>query len=98
MFRHIVMFRWAGNASDERRARTLRELARLGELVSGLGTLRVGTDAGLAAGNFDVVVTVDFAGPDGYLSYAQHPEHLRVIAEHIKPAVAARSAIQYQVS
>lgn len=97
MFRHIVMFRWAADASDERRARVLRELARLGTLIRGLGVLQVATDAGLVAGNFDVVVTVDFADPDGYLAYAQHPEHLRVIAEHIKPAVSARSAIQYEI-
>lgn len=97
MFRHIVMFRWAADASEERRARTLRELARLGTQVKDLGVLQVGTDAGLVAGNYDVVITVDFADPDGYLAYAQHPEHLRAIAEHIKPAVSARSAIQYEI-
>jgi hypothetical protein len=97
MFRHTVMFRWAPEASPERRARTLEELAGLGDRVSDLGTLRVGVDAGLVAGNFDVVVTVDFADAGGYLAYAEHPEHLRVIADHIKPAVSARSAIQYEV-
>ncbi|MFA9566002.1 MAG: Dabb family protein, partial [Acidimicrobiales bacterium] len=42
-------------------------------------------------------VLADFADEDAYRAYAAHAEHQRVIADHIKPILTARTAVQYRV-
>ena len=97
MFRHVVMFRWSAVADPAAVTRAFEELARLPGLVPSLSHLSVGGDAHLAAGNFDAVVVADFDDADGYLAYADHPEHVRVISDHLRPLIAERVAVQYAI-
>jgi hypothetical protein len=39
----------------------------------------------------------DFPDVEAFHRYAQDPVHLSVIAEHVRPWLAGRSAIQYQL-
>lgn len=94
-FRHVVMFRWAADAPSERRTAALDALHRLTEQMAGLGTLTVGTDAGLAAGNADVVVVADFPSEQAYLDYAGDPRHQDVVQNYLRPAIAERVALQH---
>ena len=49
-------------------------------------------------GNYDLVVVADFDDVDGYLVYRDHPDHQAVIAEHIRPILADRAAVQYHLA
>lgn len=96
-FRHVVMFRWTAESSAEQRAAAITALQEFGREVADLGRLAVGTDVGLAEGNFDAVVVVDFAERADYLAYANDPRHVKVVGEHLRPILAERVAVQHEL-
>ena len=97
MIRHVVIFTWSAAADARRRAESVQALRGLRQEVGGMQSLVVAEDAGLSDGNGDVVLIADFADVEAYYRYAQDPVHLAVVAEHVRPWLAARSALQYQV-
>ena len=97
MLRHVVLFTWSDDADPERRRTTLDALRRLREDVGGMTSLAVSEDAGLVEGNAHTVLVADFPDAGAFRRYAQDPTHLEVIAEHVRPWLAARTAVQYQV-
>jgi len=97
MIRHVVIFRWSDAADARQRARTIQALRRLRQEVGGMSTLIVAEDAGLSDGNADTVLIADFPDVEAFYRYAQDPVHLAVVAEHVRPWLAARSALQYQI-
>ena len=97
MIRHVVIFTWSAAADAQRRKESVAALRRLRQEVGGMASLVVAEDAGLADGNADVVLIADFPDVEAFHRYAQDPVHLAVVAEHVRPWLAARSAIQYQV-
>ncbi|MER6174489.1 Dabb family protein [Streptosporangium sp. NPDC001681] len=97
MFRHVVLFTWAQEATDEQRARVATELGKLPEAITEIRSYTLGTDAGVNPGNHQFAVVADFDNVDDYLAYRDHPLHQAVIAEHIKPIVASRAAIQFEL-
>ena len=97
MIRHVVVFTWSPDADADRRAATVAALRRLPEEVGGMTSLVVGEDAGLADGNADTVLVADFPDEEAFSRYAQDPVHQAVIAEHVRPWLAARGAVQYRV-
>lgn len=97
MLRHVVLFSWSDPADADRRARTLAAVRALEHEVGGMVSFAVGDDAGLAEGNAHTAVVADFPDAEAYRRYAGHPRHLEVIAEHIQPWLATRTAVQYEV-
>jgi Stress responsive A/B Barrel Domain len=97
MLRHVVLFTWSDSADEQRRATTLAALRRLPEDVGGMTSFAVGDDAGLSEGNAHTALVADFPDVDAYRRYAQDPVHQAVIAEHVRPFLAVRSAVQYEV-
>jgi hypothetical protein len=97
MLRHVVLFTWTENTDEETRARTVAALGRLPEEVGGMTAFAVGPDAGLVEGNAHTALVADFPDVEAFRSYAADPRHLAVIAEFVKPHLAARSAVQYEV-
>lgn len=97
MFRHVVMFRWNDEVTDEQLVATSAALDALPSVIDQIVAYRHGPDQQLADGNFDYVVVADFASVDDYLVYRDHPEHRRLIAEHITDHVAQRAAAQYEL-
>ena len=98
MIRHVVVFTWSADADADagRRARTLQALRALEQDVGGMTSLVVADDAGLTDGNADTVLVAEFADEEAFTRYARDPVHLAVIAEHVRPWLAARSAVQYR--
>lgn len=96
MLRHVVMFRWTADATDMQRAELRAALEELPALIPAIRAYHVGPDAGINAGNFEFAVVADFDDAAGYLAYRDHPDHQRVIAEHIAPIVEQRAAVQYE--
>lgn len=96
MIRHVVVFTWSPSADADRRATTVEALRRLRQDVGGMTSLVVADDAGLTEGNADTVLIADFPDAAAFSRYARDPLHLAVIAEHVRPYLAARSAVQYE--
>ena len=96
MLRHVVLFTWSAAADEGRRKASVEALRRLRQDVGGMTALTVADDADLAEGNADTVLIADFPDVEAYYRYAQDPVHLAVIAEHVRPWLASRSAVQYK--
>lgn len=96
VFRHVALFRWregVPRAQVDVIAAALRSLqAQIPELRS----YHVGPDAGRAEGNWDFAVVADFDHADDWCTYRDHPAHLKVAAEWVRPALAERVALQYE--
>ena len=97
MLRHVVLFTWSADADAGRRATTVEALRRLREDVGGMTSLTVEDDAGLVEGNAHTVLIADFPDAEAFTRYAQDPVHQAVLAEHVRPWLASRSAVQYRV-
>ena len=97
MIRHVVVFTWSAHADAERRKTTVEALRRLRQEVGGMSQLVVAGDAGLSEGNADTVLIADFPDAEAFYRYAQDPVHLAVLAEHVRPWLAQRSAVQYEI-
>lgn len=95
MFRHTVMFIWNDDVTDAQIDEIAEQLDRNVAVIPEVADYRHGRDAGLADGNFDYAIVADFASADDYAVYRDHPDHQRVIADHIRPRVATRAAVQY---
>ncbi|NUP03157.1 MAG: Dabb family protein [Nonomuraea sp.] len=94
MIRHIVLITWAGHATDEQKAAVETELKKLPGVIPELKAYTVGADAGIDQGNHDFGLVADFDSVDDYLVYRDHPQHKAVLAEHVKPILATRAAVQ----
>jgi len=97
MFRHVVLMRWKPDATDAQRAAVVDGLHALPGLIPELRSYSIGSDARVNEGNYDLAVVADCDDVDGYLVYRDHPDHQAVIAEHIRPILAERAAVQYQL-
>ncbi|WP_219472272.1 Dabb family protein [Nonomuraea rhizosphaerae] len=95
MIRHVVMFIWTEEATDEQKAAVVTELRKLPGAIPEISSYTVGADAGINEGNYEFAVVADFDTVDDYLVYRDHPQHQKVIAEHIRPIVASRAALQF---
>src|SRR5262245_44580505 len=98
MFRHVVMFRWTDDATDEQLAHLVEGLrARPGQIPE-IARYTHGPDAGINEGNFDYVIVAEFENVDDYLVYRDAPAHHQLIADRIRPLTAERVAVQYEVT
>ena len=96
MFRHIVLLRF----TDDTTAKDVRALTdalnALPARIPQIRDYRIGTDLGLAEENAHFAIVADFDDVAGYVAYRDDLEHQRVIAEHIRPFLASRTAAQYE--
>jgi hypothetical protein len=97
MIRHVVLFTWSETADADRRARSVQALRGLRDTVGGMTSLTVAEDAGLSEGNADAVLIAEFPDVEAFRSYSGHPAHVAVLDEHVRPFLAARSAVQHEV-
>jgi Stress responsive A/B Barrel Domain len=97
-FRHVVMMRWTPEATEAQKAAVRAGLEELPGRIPEIRSYSLGTDARVTDGNFDFVVVADFDDVAGYLVYRDHPDHQAVIAEHIRPILADRAAVQHDLS
>lgn len=98
MLRHVVMIRLNDTASEADVSAIVDGLGTLPGLIPEIRSYSIGRDAGLAEDNFDLVVVGDFDDEAGYQAYASNADHLAVIGEFIKPFIAGRTAVQYELA
>ena len=97
MLRHVVLFDWVPEATDEQKKRVTDELRTLPPLMSGLRSFLVGPDAGIVDGNFSFAVVADFDDAQSYLAYRGHPAHRAIIEQVINPVTRQRVSVQYEI-
>ena len=96
MIRHIALFKWAADATDEQKKAAAAEVARLPSIVSSIRAFASGPDAGINQGNFDFAVTADFDDEAGYFAYRDDPSHREIVQRYVTPIAAQRAAVQYE--
>ncbi|HEU0257355.1 MAG TPA: Dabb family protein [Microbacteriaceae bacterium] len=95
--RHIVSWRLAAGPVRARLAAEIRErLLTLPSQVPEIRSYEVGVDDEAAADGFDVVLVAEFDDRQALARYAAHPAH-QAVAEFIRSAAEARSAVNYRV-
>ncbi|WP_436763339.1 Dabb family protein [Streptosporangium sp. V21-05] len=97
MFRHVVLFTWTEESTEEQRARVATELGKLPGAITEIRSYTLGPDAGLNPGNHRFALVADFDSAEDFVVYRDHPLHQAAIAEYIKPIVASRAAAQFEV-
>jgi hypothetical protein len=97
VIRHTVMLRWVDDATAEQREAVHAGLRALPPVIPEIRAYTVGPDAGMVEGNYDLVVSGDFDDVAGWRAYMDHPQHQQVIAECIRPILAARAAVQTEL-
>ncbi len=95
--RHVVMFRFRDDATAEQIAAVTEGLEALIDVIPEIRGYRVGPDLGLNEGNHHYALVADFETEADYVAYRDHPAHLAVIAERIRPILAARTAVQFGI-
>jgi hypothetical protein len=97
MIRHVAVFTWDDEMTDEMEQQLATELTALAPKLAGLRSYHCGPDVGLAEGNFDFAVVADFDDVDAYLAYRDNPEHRAIIGRLSGPHAKSRAALQYQI-
>ena len=97
MYRHVALFRFVPESTPEQHLAVLDALRSLPAQIPELVDYRVGPDVGPAEDNFDVAVVADFAEPEHYEIYLHHPAHEAVASTLVRPILAARAAVQYEI-
>ena len=97
MFRHVVLLRWVADAAGEQRAAVESGIATLPSLIPEIRSYVFGADAHVNEGNFDLAIVADFDDFESYLVYRDHPDHVAVISERIRPILADRAAVQHEL-
>lgn len=97
MIRHVVTFTWSPTADAQRRSAAVEALRTLPDRVGGMTSLVVAEDAGLSEGNADAVLIADFPDAQAFDRYARDPQHVALVGEHVRPILAARAAVQYEL-
>ena len=96
MIRHVVLFRWKPEATQEQKKLVAAELGKLPSAIPSIRSYVLGADAGINQGNAEFAVTADFDDEAGYLAYRDDPKHREIIRKHITPITADRTAVQLE--
>jgi len=97
MIRHVVLFTWTPEATQEQKRALHAELAKMPAAVEAIRTYKHGPDAGINPANSDYAVVADFDDAAGYITYRDHPAHRAMVERYVTPFVAARAAIQFEL-
>ena len=93
MLYHIAMFRFRDDVEASAIDDLRRRLLELPGKIDTVRTYSVGRDAGIRDTSWDMVVIAGFDDAAGYLAYADHPDHMPLVAE-IGEIVEGRVALQ----
>ena len=97
MIRHVTLFAWVPEATDQQKRQVAEELRALPPLLTGLRSFHAGPDAGVIEGNFDFAVVADFEDAESYLGYRNHPAHRAVVEQVTTPITKERVSVQYEI-
>jgi hypothetical protein len=97
MIRHVAVFTWDDEMTDEMERQLATELTALAPKLAGLRSYHCGPDVGLVEGNFDFAVVADFDDAGAYLAYRNNAEHQDIVGRLSGPHAKSRAGIQYEI-
>jgi hypothetical protein len=95
--RHVVCFRFHPDTSSEQVEALASGLRELPGIIPEIADYRVGPDLGINEASWDFAVAADFAGPEDFVVYRDHPEHQERIRTLVAPITAERVAVQFEI-
>ncbi len=95
MLRHVVLMRWKPGTSDDQKQAVREGLAALPAAIPEIRSYQFGDDAAIVKGNFEFAIVADFENESDFQTYSTHHAHQKLIAEHIRPILQDRAAVQY---
>ncbi len=97
MIRHVVLFTWTQDMTDELEQQFAAELAALAATLPGVRAYHAGPDVGINQGNFDFAVVADFDDVESYQGYRDDATHKDIISRFSGPHAKSRAAVQYEI-
>lgn len=97
MINHVALFRFKDGVTEEGIAAFEEGLAKLIDEIDLVRGFRYGRDLGLVEGVWDYAVVVEFAEPEDYPAYREHPAHQEFITNLSRPLVAESVRVQFSV-
>lgn len=98
MLRHIVAWDFREEFSDEEcrvyGAEIKKELENLKNLIDGIVSIEVLTDP-LFSSDADILLDSVFEDEEAYKIYKEHPEHVRVGTNVVRPRTCNRKCFDY---
>jgi hypothetical protein len=97
MLRHLVLLKWTAEATADEITSVVDGLRGLPAVIPEIRRYEVGTDLGLREDAFDLALVAEFDDADAWRVYVDHPEHVAVIKDRIRPILADRASMQHQL-
>jgi hypothetical protein len=97
VIRHVALFRWKADMPPTQVDRVTEALTALTSVIPQIAGYSCGPNVGDER-NWDYAVVADFASLDDWRTYDVHSHHEAVRAEEIRPWIADRAVLQYEVA
>jgi hypothetical protein len=97
MIRHVALFTFTDEATDEDVRAIDEGLGGLPGVVDEILSYSFGRDLGLGDGTYDYAVVGEFDSAEDFHAYSAHPEHVRVLTTCIKPILKDVVRVQIEV-
>ena len=100
MVKHVILWtfreQYYGAQIEEMKADIKKGLEGLKGVVPGLVEIHVITDP-LPSSNCDLMLDSTFESVEALKGYAEHPAHLAVADEKVRPFIASRNCMDYEI-
>lgn len=94
MLRHVVLFKWRGDVTDEQLMALRHGLSLLPEEIPQVVNFFFGDNTNSAV-DFDFCIVADFDNYKDYQIYGTHPAHKSISASVLAPMVQERAGVQF---
>ena len=95
MVKHIVMWKFHSNVSENDKEEMVARLKSLTDSVPQLRKITAGLDLSRKERSWDIALYSEFDSIDDLHAYAVHPEHIKV-AEFIKTLASEVAAVDFE--
>lgn len=99
MVKHVILWtlkdEFSGSEKETIKLGIKEGLESLSGKIPGLLEIKVNINP-LPSSNADLMLDSSFENPDALKLYANHPEHVRVANEKVRPFTKTRSCIDYE--
>ncbi|MGB5169545.1 MAG: Dabb family protein [Acidimicrobiia bacterium] len=96
MLRHVALFRFKPETTDERIEAAMAALSALPDQIDEIRKFRFGPDAGITEGAWDFAVVAVLDNADDYVEYRDHPAHVAVLQDYLAPLIAEAARVQFE--
>ena len=97
MMRHVVLVTWQDGVTETELEAVAEGLSSLPSQIPEIIAYDFGPDLGLSGGAYDFVIVADFEDEDAWRRYLEHPAHVVVAVELIRPIVERTDRVQYTI-